>query len=75
MLRATDKKQLEWDVIQKALELEFHEEEAERQLDTVIDWGRYAEILAYDDSSQVLFLEPGGATGFIRENAGGPGPP
>lgn len=61
MLRATDKKQLEWDVIQTALELEFHQEEAERQLDTAIDWGRYAELLAYDDSSQVLYLEPGGA--------------
>jgi NitT/TauT family transport system ATP-binding protein len=68
MLQATDKKQLEWDVIQKALELEFHEEEAERQLDTAIDWGRYAELLAYDDSSQVLFLEPGGAPGFARDN-------
>jgi NitT/TauT family transport system ATP-binding protein len=69
MLRATDKKQLEWDVIQKALELEFHEEEAERQLDTAIDWGRYAELLAYDDSSQILFLEPGGVPGLVR----GPG--
>jgi NitT/TauT family transport system ATP-binding protein len=74
MLRATDKKQLEWDVIQKALELEFHEEEAERQLDSAIDWGRYAEILAYDDSSQVLLLEPGGATEFVKKPAGAPGP-
>jgi NitT/TauT family transport system ATP-binding protein len=56
-------------VIQKALELEFHEEEAERQLDTAIDWGRYAEILAYDDSSQVLFLEPEGASGPVPEAA------
>ncbi|MDD2901008.1 MAG: nitrate/sulfonate/bicarbonate ABC transporter ATP-binding protein [Syntrophales bacterium] len=61
LLRASDKKQMEWDVVQKALELEFHEEEAERQLDTAIDWGRYAELLAYDDSSQILFLEPGAA--------------
>ena len=74
MLRATDKKQLEWDVIQKALELEFHEEEAERQLDSAIDWGRYAELLAYDDSSQVLFLEPGGAMEFVKKTAGTPGP-
>jgi NitT/TauT family transport system ATP-binding protein len=74
MLHATDKKQLEWDVIQKALELEFHEEEAERQLDTAIDWGRYAEILAYDDSSQVLFLEPGGAIGIAKEPAAPAGP-
>jgi NitT/TauT family transport system ATP-binding protein len=61
LLRASDNRQLEWDVVQKALELEFHEEEAERQLDTAIDWGRYAELLAYDDSSQILFLEPGAA--------------
>ena len=52
ILQATDKKELEWNVVQKALELEFHEEEAERQLDTAVDWGRYAELLAYDDSSQ-----------------------
>jgi NitT/TauT family transport system ATP-binding protein len=60
LLKSTDKKQLEWDVVQTALELEFHEEEAERQLDTAIDWGRYAEIISYDDSSQVLYLEPVG---------------
>jgi len=59
MLQAADRKQLEWDVVQKALELEFHEEEAERQLETVINWGRYAEMLAYDDSSEIIFLEPG----------------
>jgi len=75
MLRATDKNQLEWDVIQKALELEFHEEEAERQLDTAIDWGRYAELLAYDDSSQILFLEPGGGTGFVKQDVNLAGPP
>jgi NitT/TauT family transport system ATP-binding protein len=61
LLGASDKKQMEWDAVQEALELEFHEEEAERQLDTAIDWGRYAELLAYDDSSQILFLEPGAA--------------
>jgi len=61
LLGASDKKQMEWDGVQEALELEFHEEEAERQLDTAIDWGRYAELLAYDDSSQILFLEPGAA--------------
>ena len=60
MLKAADKRQLEWDVVQTALELEFHGQEAERQLDTAIDWGRYAEILAYDDSSQALYLEPAG---------------
>jgi NitT/TauT family transport system ATP-binding protein len=40
-------------------ELEDHlsDEEAERVLDTVINWGRHAEIFAYDYDSEVLTLE------------------
>ncbi len=40
-------------------ELEDHlsEEEAERVLATVIDWGRHAEIFAYDYDDEVLSLE------------------
>ncbi len=40
-------------------ELEDHlsEDEAERVLDTVIGWGRHAEIFAYDYDSEVLNLE------------------
>src|ERR1700726_4414592 len=40
-------------------ELEDHlsEEEAERVLDTLINWGRHAEIFAYDDDDRVLSLE------------------
>ena len=40
-------------------ELEDHlsEDEAERVLDTVINWGRHAEIFAYDYDSEVLNLE------------------
>ena len=39
-------------------ELEDHlsEDEAERVLDTVINWGRHAEIFAYDYDSEVLTL-------------------
>jgi len=33
------------------------EEEAERVLDTVINWGRHAEIFAYDYDTEVLSLE------------------
>ncbi|MEI2691157.1 MAG: nitrate/sulfonate/bicarbonate ABC transporter ATP-binding protein [Anaerolineae bacterium] len=58
MLRAAEKQQLEWDVIKTALDLEFPPDEVERQLDTIIDWGRYAEIIAYDDDDEVLYLEP-----------------
>jgi NitT/TauT family transport system ATP-binding protein len=40
-------------------EIEDHlsEEEAERVLETVINWGRHAEIFAYDYDSEVLSLE------------------
>lgn len=58
MLRATEGHSLEWDVVRTALELEFPPDEAERQLDTIVDWGRYAEVLAYDDSKALITLEP-----------------
>lgn len=61
MLRKADKQQLKWDVVQTALELEFPEEEAYRQLDIAVDWGRYAEIISYEDASEVIYLEPGAA--------------
>jgi NitT/TauT family transport system ATP-binding protein len=57
MLKRADKHALEWDVVKMALELEFPPDEAEKQLDTLINWGRYAEILAYDDSSEEIYLE------------------
>ncbi len=40
-----------------ALELEFPPEETERQLETIVDWGRYAEVLVYDDDEETLYLE------------------
>lgn len=41
------------------IELEDHlsEEEAERVLEVVVDWGRYAEMFAYDYDSEVFSLE------------------
>lgn len=39
------------------LENHFTEDEAWRQLQTVIDWGRYAELFAYDEQSGVLYTE------------------
>jgi NitT/TauT family transport system ATP-binding protein len=57
MLRASDHQRLERDVLLTALELEFPTDEAERQMETVANWGRYAEIFAYDDDDDVFFLE------------------
>ncbi len=59
MLRAAERQQLGWDVVRTALELEFAPPEAERQLKTAVDWGRYAELFAYDDDRDVFYLEPG----------------
>jgi len=61
MLDAADRHRLEYDVALAALELEFPPEEARRQLDTAIEWGRYAEILGYDDSTETIFRETGAA--------------
>ena len=40
-----------------AMEQSYGVEEAERQVDTLIEWGRYAEIFAYDQESRQLYLE------------------
>ncbi len=58
MLDAADKGQLDRDVVRLALELEFSPEEAARQVDLAIQWGRYAELLAYDDNTETIFREP-----------------
>lgn len=58
MLRSADRQQLKRDVISTALGLEFPPEEAERQIETLISWGRYAELLAYDDDDETIFIEP-----------------
>lgn len=39
------------------LERSFSPDEARRQLDTAIDWGRYAELYAFDDNAGEFFLE------------------
>ena len=57
MLRAADRHELEADVVQSALSLEFPPEEAEQQISIAIDWGRYAEIIAYDDNAGMIYLE------------------
>ena len=61
MLRVADKHQLEKDVISTALELDFTPDEATRQVEVAINWGRYAGLLAYDDTSATLYFETASA--------------
>jgi len=42
------------------LEQQFSRAEARRQLDTAIDWGRYAELFGFEDDTNELFLESTG---------------
>jgi NitT/TauT family transport system ATP-binding protein len=42
----------------------FSPQEARNQLDTAIDWGRYAELYDYDSDDEELTLEPG-ATDYL----------
>jgi NitT/TauT family transport system ATP-binding protein len=57
MLRAAENGRLNASVVQTALEFDLPSEDARRQIDTAIDWGRYAEILAYDDDTQTIYRE------------------
>lgn len=41
-------------------EAQFSPEESERQLGTVIDWGRYAELLGYSPDTEELYLNEDG---------------
>lgn len=58
MLKAAENQQLKWEVIETALYLEFPQEIAKRQIETLINWGRYAELLVYDNTTQIISLEP-----------------
>jgi NitT/TauT family transport system ATP-binding protein len=57
LLKASEQQELKWDIVHTALELEFAPEEADRQLTTLVTWGRYAELLSYDDRTGVIALE------------------
>ncbi len=56
-LQAAPEHTLREDALLQQLQEHFSEPEARRQLDTAIDWGRYAEVFAYDDGTGELYLE------------------
>lgn len=56
MLDAADRHRIEEEVTLAALALEFPPDEARRQLDLIIEWGRYAELLEY--SGGTIYREP-----------------
>ena len=56
-LEASPTHTLEADRVTDDLEHSFSGEEARRQFETVVDWGRYAEFFTYDDSAGELRLD------------------
>jgi NitT/TauT family transport system ATP-binding protein len=56
MLDVATNRELPWKLFHTALLPEFPDELAERQLDVAIDWGRYAELIDYNDSDETVSL-------------------
>ncbi len=57
VLSQSAKHRISEDFFIEILENHFTEEEAWNQLETAIDWGRYAELFAYDYDTGELYLE------------------
>ena len=57
LLRKSAKKRLHKEIILGALELEIPEKQANKLTETLINWGRYAELVAYDDNTEMIYLE------------------
>jgi len=57
IIQKSAKKRLHREIILGALELEFPEKQANRLLDTLINWGRYGEVISYDDNTEFIYSE------------------
>jgi NitT/TauT family transport system ATP-binding protein len=57
ILHSKSNNKMEREFFVEIFEKHFGTEEAAHQLDILIDWGRYAELFAYDEKAKVLFLE------------------
>jgi len=57
LLQANRNQKLPEELILDLLEAHFSPAEAERQLKTAIEWGRYAELYSYDEPTGIIFLE------------------
>ena len=57
LLNLAGEQGVQWENIQATLEMEFPPEVANEQLETMVSWGRYAEMFAYDDDTGIIHLE------------------
>lgn len=56
-LNAKQNSRISESLVLDILERYFTPQEANRQLDTAIDWGRYGELFGYDEPAKEIFLE------------------
>ncbi len=57
-LTASPKQRISGEFFLELLQPYFTQNEAQRQLDTAIAWGRYAELFVYDEPSGEIYIEP-----------------
>lgn len=57
LLQAKRNQRIPEELVLDILECHFTAQEAQKQLQTAIDWGRYAELYSYDEPSGEIFLE------------------
>lgn len=57
LLEAKNNQRIPEELVLDILETHLSPQEAQQQLQTVVDWGRYAEIYGYDEPSGQIFLE------------------
>lgn len=56
-LRSSPESRMPRQMLETVLQWDFTPEEATRQMDTAINWGRYSELLAFDDDTETLYQE------------------
>jgi NitT/TauT family transport system ATP-binding protein len=56
MLKANEGEPISKDDVLEAFQEDLSEEEAELLLHTAIGWGRYAELIGYDQDEEQIFL-------------------
>ncbi|NUN65963.1 nitrate/sulfonate/bicarbonate ABC transporter ATP-binding protein [Pseudanabaena biceps] len=57
LLQAKRNRRISEELVLDILENHFTSKEAQRQLRTAMDWGRYAELFSYDEPSGEIFIE------------------
>ncbi|MDX2256165.1 MAG: nitrate/sulfonate/bicarbonate ABC transporter ATP-binding protein [Pseudanabaenaceae cyanobacterium bins.39] len=57
LLQAKRNRRISEELVLDILENHFTTKEAQRQLRTAMDWGRYAELFSYDEPSGEIFIE------------------